>query len=298
MASKDYYALLGVERTASAEEIKKAYRKLALKYHPDRNKDDKAAEERFKEVNEAYAVLSDADKRKQYDTFGADGFQQRYSQEEIFRNFDFSRIFDDLGLGGRGGAFDFSSLFGRRGGAGRPSPVPGQHIESQLTVGFYEAFHGGERSLTVGGASGPETITVKIPRGVTTGKKLRVRGKGQPGRGGGATGDLLLRVIVAEHPVFRLVDGSRDLTMDLPVPLTTAVLGGQVEVTTPKGESRTLTIPAGTSGGKRVRIRGEGFPAVREGEAGDLYCQVAITVPQDLDDGQRAHFEALRDSGV
>ncbi|MGM0575082.1 MAG: DnaJ C-terminal domain-containing protein [Myxococcota bacterium] len=309
MPGKDYYEILGVDRKASEDEIKRAYRKLALKYHPDRNPDDEAAEERFKEVNEAYAVLSDAEKRKQYDMFGAEGFGQRFSQEDIFRNFDFGSIFDDLGLGG-GRGFDFRTIFGGGGprpggaqgfegfgfgGAGRRRPARGRNVESELTIGFHEAYHGGERSFTLSGADGPETITVKVPPGIKSGQKLRVAGKGQPAPGGGPRGDLLLEVEVAEHPVFRRKGD--DIEMELPVSVTTAALGGSAEVTLPGGETRRLKIPAGTSSGKRIRVRGSGFPK-RGGGSGDLYVRVMVDVPSDLTDEQREAFESLRQAGV
>ncbi|MEZ4265653.1 MAG: DnaJ C-terminal domain-containing protein [Myxococcota bacterium] len=305
MAARDYYETLGVERKASADEIKKAFRKLALQYHPDRNPDDKAAEERFKEVNEAYAVLSDADKRKQYDMFGAEGFGQRYSQEDIFQNFDFRSIFDDIG---GGGGFDFRSLFGGGGGNGGRAqggfnpfgggggrrPARGRDVESALTVGFHEAYHGGERSFTLKGPQGTETINVKVPAGIRSGQKMRVQGRGEPGPGGGQAGDLLLEVSVAEHPIYRRLGD--DVEMDLPVSVTTAVLGGSVEVTLPGGDTKRLKIPAATGSGKRIRIRGKGFP--KRGGAGDFYVRVMVDVPAELDDAQRAHFESLRDLGL
>ncbi|MCB9729135.1 MAG: DnaJ domain-containing protein [Deltaproteobacteria bacterium] len=301
MPGRDYYETLGVERKASADEIKKAFRKLALQFHPDRNPDDKSAEERFKEVNEAYAVLSDPEKRKQYDMFGAEGFGQRYSQEDIFRNFDFRSIFDELG----GGGFDFRSVFGGGNGGrsqggfnpfggGRRQVARGRDVESGLTVGFHEAYHGGERSFTLKGPQGTETINVKVPAGIRTGQKLRVQGRGEPGPGGGPAGDLLLEVTVADHPIYRR-DGD-DVEMDLPVGVTTAVLGGSVEVTLPGGDTKRLKIPPGTGSGKRIRIRGKGFPT--RGGAGDLYVRVMVDVPSALDDAQRAHFESLRELGL
>ena len=307
MASRDYYEILGVERKASQEELKKAFRKLAMKYHPDRNQDDPTAEDRFKEVNEAYAVLSDADKRKQYDMFGAEGFGQRFSQEDIFRNFDFSRIFDELGLGGRVGG-GFRNIFGgggpaqggRRGGfnpfAGGAAPAQkGRTLESELTIGFHESLNGSERSLHVTGPEGPEEISVKIPPGVKTGQKLRVRGKGETGMGGGPRGDLHLVVKVSDHPVFRR--NGDDIEMDLSVTLTTAVLGGTEEVPIPNEEPRTLRIPAGTAAGKRVRIRGYGFPK-KGGSKGDFFVKVSVDMPETLTDEQRSHFEALKASGL
>ena len=228
MAGKDYYAILGVERTASPEEIKKAFRTLAMKYHPDRNKDDKSAEERFKDINEAYAVLSDPEKRKQYDMFGAEGFGQRYSQEDIFRNFDLGRIFEDMGIGGgfrtifgggRRGGGGFNPFGGGRGGAGSR----GKDMESELTIGLLEAYGGSTRTFNVAGPGGTEEISVKIPPGIRTGQKLRVRGKGQSVMPGGPRGDLFLVVKIGDHPGYRLKGD--DIEMDLMVPLTVAVLG-------------------------------------------------------------------------
>ena len=300
MAGADYYAVLGVDKKATADEIKKAYRKLALKYHPDRNPDDAAAEESFKQISEAYAVLSDAEKRKQYDMFGAEGFGRRFSQEEIFSNFDLGRIFDDLGIGG----FDPRQIFGGGGGRGggfnpfggaRGRPAPrGKDVDSELTVGFHEAFHGGERAFTVTGPEGAESITVKVPKGIKTGQTLRVRGKGQPGARG--RGDLRLKVKVAEHPVYRR--SGDDVEMDLDVPMTAAALGGSIDVELPGGgEARRLKIPAGTTSGQRIRVRGQGFPR-KGGGAGDVYVRVMVEVPGALTDEQRQHLEALREAGL
>jgi len=298
MAAKDYYAILGVDRKASGDAIKKAFRKLALQYHPDRNEGDSAAEEKFKEINEAYAVLSDPEKRKQYDMFGAEGFGQRFTTEDIFSNFDFSRIFDDLGLGGgfrtifRGGGGGFNPF----GGGGRqPAPQRGQDVTSPLTIGFHEALMGGERSLTLQGPRGPETINVRIPKGITSGKKLRVKGHGQPGRFNGPRGDLFLEIQVADHPRFKL-DGI-DLHTTLPVRLSTLVLGGSVEVETPTGDVKNLKIAAGTAAGKKMRLKGQGFVALG-GKVGDLYATIVLDLPEALTDEQREHFEALKALGL
>ncbi len=300
MNGKDYYATLGVERKASADAIKKAFRKLALKYHPDRNADDKGAEEKFKEINEAYAVLSDPEKRKQYDMFGAEGFGQRFSTEDIFSNFDFGRIFDDLGLGGgfrtifQGGGGGGFNPFGA-GGRRQPPPQRGQNVTSPMTIGFHEALMGGERSLTLQGPGGPETINVRIPKGITSGKKLRIKGHGQTGRFRGPRGDLFLEIRVADHPRFRL-DGI-DLVTDLSIPLTTLILGGTVQVETPTGDVKTLKLAPGTTAGKRVRLKGQGFPALG-GKTGDLYATIIIDLPDELTDEQREHVEALKSLGL
>lgn len=298
--SKDYYKVLGVARDASAEDIKKAFRKLAMQYHPDRNKGPEA-EEKFKEVNEAYAVLSDAEKRKQYDMFGADNFGQRYSTEDIFSNFDFRSIFEDLGGGGGGGGggragFDFSSLFGRGGGRQQArgynpfaQQAAGGDVEAEITVTFHEAYHGGERDVVVDG----QDVRVRVPPGVRSGTRLRVRGKGQPGPGG--AGDLLITVHVGAHPVFRF--HGDDLEMDVHASLTDVVLGGSVEIETPDGHKQNLKIPPGTAPGQKMRLRGKGFPG-KGGAHGDLLARVTMKPPKELTPEQREHFEALRALGL
>jgi len=310
--AKDYYKLLGVARDASAEDIKKAFRKLAMQYHPDRNSAPEA-EAKFKEFNEAYAVLSDAEKRKQYDMFGAEGFGQRYTNEDIFSNFDFRSIFEDMGFaggteGGRGGggrSFDFSSIFGGggggapRGGARKGSGYnpfaqqqhAGGDAEAEVTVTFHEAFHGGEREVIV---DGNET-RVRIPRGVKSGTRLRVRGKGHAGPQGGSAGDLMLTVHVGAHPLFRF--HGDDLEMDVSVSISDVVLGTTVEIETPDGHKHNLKIPAGTSPGQKMRLRGKGFP-MKDGVFGDLLARVVMRTPKELSDEQRQHFEALRVLGL
>jgi curved DNA-binding protein len=213
MATRDYYEILGISKNASDDEMKKAYRKLAMKYHPDRNPNKKDAEERFKEINEAYAVLSDKEKRKQYDTFGAEGFHQRFTQEDIFRGFDFDEILSGL-FGGRGkrefrfgrGGFEFGDLFGGRGAhqdMGR-MPQRGEDILYELPITLEEAALGGEKRVSFQKESGGvEEIRVKIPKGITPGKKLRVAGKGAAGKNGAPAGDLYLQVSVMEHPVYQ-----------------------------------------------------------------------------------------------
>ncbi len=302
MAGKDYYKVLDLDSGASDAEIKKAYRKLAMKYHPDRNKGDEAAEERFKDISEAYAVLSDKDKKRQYDMFGAEGFGQRFSQEDIFQSFDFGSIFDDLGLGGQGG-FDIRSLFGGGAGGGfRPfggggvhrGPTRGQDSKSPLTISFHESFHGGERSLNLTGARGPEAISVKIPPGIKSGQKLRVRGKGQPGAHGGPHGDLFLEIQVSEHPTF--TRRGDHVEVELPIPMTTLVLGGSVEVELPSGERKRLKIPEATAPGQRLRVRGECFKT--KSAQGDALVRVQPVFPDEVTEDQRALFEALKESGL
>ncbi len=200
MTETDYYKLLGVEKQATASEIKKAYRKLAMKYHPDHSKGDKAAEDKFKQISEAYAVLSDKEKRQQYDTFGSAGFQQRYSQEDIFKNFDFSDIFRDLGFGGgmgkggRGTRFSFGGgdLFGNAFGRQPQQPAKGGDLVYELPLTVQEVYSGTEKSVSFQHEGRSEQMTVKIPRGMISGKKLRIAGKGQASMYGGSPGDLFI----------------------------------------------------------------------------------------------------------
>ncbi len=305
--AKDYYKLLGVSKDVSQDDLKKAFRKLAMQYHPDRNS-AKEAEDKFKEINEAYAVLSDPEKRKQYDMFGAEGFGQRFSNDDIFSNFDFRSIFEEMGAGGQGGGgqrgFDFSSMFGgfgrgQRGGGGQRGFNPfangasnaGSDAEAELTVTFHEAFHGGEREVVVGN----QDVKVRIPPGARTGTRLRVRGKGHPGQGGGAAGDLLIKVEVAPHPVYRFAGD--DLELDLDLSLTDVVLGTTIELTTPDGKKHDLKIPAGASAGQKLRLRGKGFPK-KDGGHSDLLARIVVKTPKELTEEQRTHFEALRKLGL
>ncbi|OEU75498.1 MAG: integrase, partial [Desulfuromonadales bacterium C00003068] len=226
----DYYATLGVDKSASDPEIKKAYRKLAVKYHPDKNAGDKKAEERFKEISEAYAVLSDTEKKQQYDQFGDSGFHQRYSQEDIFRGADFGDIF-----GGGGGDDIFSQLFGGgRGGQRRPNyqrqPAKGQDYVMRLNIPFRQAVSGGERMVNYQHNGQTEKIQVRIPIGIETGQKLRVSGKGGPSQSGGKTGDLLLEITVDKDPNF--TRDINNLTVQVVVPFTGLCLGTSATVTT------------------------------------------------------------------
>jgi curved DNA-binding protein len=324
MAKKDYYETLGVQRSATPDELKQAFRRLALKYHPDKNPGDSSAEERFKDLNEAYAVLSDPEKRKQYDSFGADGFRQRFSQEDIFRDFDLSSIFGDMGGGQAGFGGDiFSTLFGGRGrrrsargrnpfgnadfgsfdggagpfGGADPRSTRGQDFQQVMEISFNEAVLGGQRRVSLSTPSGGrEDLTVRIPPGVTDGKRLRLAGKGGPAMGpGGDPGDLFLEIRVASHPTFRR-DG-RDLIVEQTISLTQAVLGGQVTVPTLSGETKQLRVPAGSQGDTRLRMRGLGVPAHNGTPAGDQYVVLKVKLPRKLSQEQRELFEKLQATG-
>jgi curved DNA-binding protein len=315
--SKDYYKLLGVSRSASAEEIKKAYRKLAMKYHPDRNKENKEAETKFKEISEAYAVLSDPEKRKQYDMFGAEGFQQRFTQEDIFKGFDFSDIFQEFGFGnfggrkrgGGSGIFEnlfsgasagsgyrsksdpFSSFFGGFGGGART--VKGQDVVYELPVHLHDIVQTNQKTISyrVGGRN--EQVKVRIPAGIADGKKLRLSGMGQPGPEGGARGDLYIKIKVLNDPVFRR-EGD-DLHLNKEIPFSEAVLGTTIEVPTIDGKRLNLKIPAGSQSGSKMRLRGQGMPRTPGGGRGDAYVKLQVAVPKQLSKKQQELIEKLRE---
>ncbi len=289
MAHRDLYDILGVARTASADELKRAYRKLAKRYHPDVNPGDKASEERFKELSAAFEVLSDPKRRKLYDEFGPDslrtGFDEKRAEEyRRYRSqgvppggvpFDFG---DFRTVNVDGGAFDFSSIFGEIFGQGsrrrgQHFPEDGERVEAELEVALREAVLGGERDLRVGN----RTLRVKIPAGVGDGSQIRLAGQGGPGQHGGRPGDLFLKVRLAEHPLLRR-DG-RDLSLDLPVTVPEAVDGAEVTLPTFEGPVR-FRVPPGSQSGKRIRLKGKGLPDLRGGARGDLYAVVRIVLPE------------------
>lgn len=299
MPQRDLYDILGVPRTASPDEIKRAYRKLAKRYHPDVNPGDKAAEERFKELTAASEVLSDPKRRKLYDEFGPDalrtGFDEKRAEEyRRYRSqgippggmpFDFGD-FRTVNVGGMGD-FDFSSIFGdlfgqaagrRRGG---PFPADGANAEAELEVTLREAVLGGERELRVEG----KTLRVKIPAGVTDGSQIRLSGQGGPGRHGGKAGDLFLKVRLAEHPLVRRE--GRDLFLDLPVTVPEAVDGAEVTLPTFEGPVR-FRVPPGSQSGKKIRLRGKGLPDLRGGARGDMYAVVKIVLPEPSEKLEKA----------
>jgi curved DNA-binding protein len=310
MASvRDFYEILGVSRTATQDEIQRAYRKLARAHHPDVNKDP-GAEERFKEISEAYDVLSDPETRRRYDAFGP----------------DFRRIPDDVdpdtwnraaaGAGGRGGgagagrragrgpAADtgftagfgedinlddlFGGMFGSRAGRGW-GPIPGADQEAVIELTVEEAYRGTRRSVTLEGGGQTRTLEVTIPAGVTNGQRIRLAGQGGRGTEGASAGDLYLIVRIAPHPKYR-VEG-RDLYVELPLAPWEAALGTTAAVDTPDGEAK-VKVPAGTSSGRRLRLRGRGLPNPR-GKPGDLFAEVRIVVPRELSAQERRLFEEL-----
>jgi curved DNA-binding protein len=321
MSDKDYYKILGVDKKASEEEIKKAYRKLAMKYHPDRNKGDKKAEDKFKELSEAYAVLSDKEKKKQYDTYGSAGFQQRYSQEDIFQGFDFSNLFREFGLGGgfenifgqraghpgrgggykthtftRGGgpSFDYGDAYAQCGGAARPHRGADQMYE--LSISLKEAALGVEKQLSFPFGKNMEKVMVKIPAGITTGKKLRIPGKGEAGMAGGSAGDLFIQIKVQEDPVFKLED--QNLVVEKEVTFTEAALGTQLAVPTMEGKSLQVKIPPGTQPFSKLRLKGYGLPILGGKGKGDQFIKILVKVPKKLSDHQKKLLEELAKEGL
>lgn len=290
--AKDYYKTLGVDRNADAQAIKKAFRRLAKQYHPDANPDNPDAETKFKEINQAYEVLSDPEKRKMYDQLGPDfaryqgvpnnggGFNGQYTNVDMDEG-AFGDLFEQIfgGIGGR-------NRGGRTGGFGGV-PAKGRDIEQDVSVSLQEAFEGTTRFITKNG----RRIKATIPAGVTSGTKVRLSGEGEPGSAG--PGDLFL--VVTVQPDSRYEVNGVDITTDVRVDVFTAMLGGNAEVATLDGNIR-LKIPAGTQSGQKMRLSGKGMPVMRKkGERGDLYARVMITVPKDLTDEQRQLVQQLRD---
>lgn len=307
----DYYALLGVAKEATPEEIKKAYRKLAMQFHPDRNQGDKAAEEKFKQVSEAYAVLSDPEKRKKYNAFGsADAFSQNVSTDDIFRDFNLDDILSQFGMkssgwgnfkarrgpgGGGGGGSIFDDLMGAGGATTRERAVKkGDDAEVALTIPFHDAMFGGERPLVLRIGGEERKLTVKIPAGICSGKKLRVRGEGH--RSAGGNGDLHLLVTVEADPRFER--RGDDLHTSAQVPFSTLLLGGSADVDTLAGKKR-IKVTGGQPSGIQVRVRGQGAPVLgKSDERGDLYVRLEAHVEGPLSDEQRAAAERLREVGL
>jgi len=321
MASKDYYSILGVNRGASEREIKQAYRRLARRYHPDVNPGDKSAEARFKQINEAYEVLSDKEKRQKYDQFGdqwqyADQFAQAGGQQSPFRDFSqaggaqrFHFEGDDLGS-------LFGDLFGSRTGSRRSRPSRGQNVDHSVEVTLEEAYHGTNRTIALrseqpcsscrgtgriqnvpcsvcrgaGVVSVVKRLEVKIPRGVKDGSRVRIAGKGQTGYAGGASGDLYLVVSVRPHQRFERQGDN--LYEEVPVPLTVAVLGGEVQVPTLKGRVA-LKIPVETQNGRAFRLKGQGMPHLGNSTYGDLLAKVSVVLPTKLSEEEKKLFEQL-----
>jgi curved DNA-binding protein len=304
--TEDYYQILGLKKDASAEDIKKAYRKLAMKYHPDHTKGDKAAEETFKKISEAYAVLSDKEKRKEYDTFGAEGFRQRFSQEDIFKGFDFGNVFREFGFGsdffsgrGRGGGMRFNfgggSPFGSQ-SRQQQARMKGSDLVYELPLTLREIATGINKTIGLQHQGHSEKITVKIPKGMITGKKLRLAGKGSPSPLGGPPGDLFIQAKLLSDPVYSLEN--YDLHMNYELKLSEAVLGTRISVPTLEGKELSLKIPPGTKAGTKMRMPGHGLPHMKGNKKGDLYVKIQIKLPKKLTKEQRNLIEKLAEAGL
>jgi curved DNA-binding protein len=314
---EDYYKTLGIEKSASAEDIKKAYRKLALKWHPDKNPNNKAAEDKFKKINEAYAVLSDSEKRKEYDTYGsADQFRQRYTQEDIFRGFDLNDILRGFGFGdsgGRGGARTFRT--GRGGGSFTFSqgdsfsdlfegerqryahmPQKGQDFEYNLSITLEESVLGAEKKLALQKDAGVEEINFKVPPGINTGKKLRLAGKGATGIDGGPPGDLYININILPHPIFAR-DGN-DVYIEKSINFTQAALGTSIDIPTLDGSVKRIKIPPGTQNNTKIRMKGYGVPGLKGTGKGDQFVKITINVPKKLTDRQLQLVNKLAEEGL
>ncbi|HWF87045.1 MAG TPA: DnaJ C-terminal domain-containing protein [Vicinamibacterales bacterium] len=325
MEFKDYYSTLGVAKTATDKELKQAYRKLARKHHPDVNPSDKSAETRFKEINEAYEVLGDPVKRKKYDELGSNWRQ--YEQAGAGAGFDPRQAGGAYGApfgGGQPGGYrtmteeemheifgddspfsDFFQTFfggagpGAAGGAesgrarGRSRARQGRDVEQELELGLEDAYHGARRRFSIDYDGQARTVDVRIPAGVTDGSRVRVAGEGEHGTGGAKSGDLYFRIRLTPHPKFERK--GKDLYVRVPIPLTTAVLGGEAEVTTLGGKSLRLKIPPTTQNGQVFRLKGHGMPtAGKPDQHGDLYATAEVQLPRELTAEMRTHFEALK----
>ena len=298
--AQDYYQLLGIKKGASQGEIKKAYRKLAMKYHPDHTKGDKAAEEKFKKISEAYAVLSDKEKRKEYDTFGAEGFRQRFSQEDIFRGFDFGDVFREFGFGGgRGGGMRFNfgggSPFGSQ-ARQQQARMKGSDLVYELPLTLKEVANGTSKTVSLQHQGYSEKVTVKIPKGLISGKKLRLAGKGSPSPLGGPPGDLFIRAKVLNDPLYHAE--KYDLHMNQELKLSEAVLGTHISVPTLDDKQLSLKIPPGTKPGTKMRMSGHGLPHMKGNKKGDLYVKIQIKLPRQLTDEQKKLIEQLAETGL
>jgi len=328
MEFKDYYATLGVPKTASAKEIKQAFRKMARKYHPDVNPGDKSAESRFKEINEAYEVVGDAEKRKKYDELGSNWkmYEQAQRGGGGGAGFDPSQWGGNFGGGGGSGAGQgsyrtmtaeemrdlfgnedpFSDFFhaffaggepemrgrGGRAGSRASGRRQGRDLEHPLELSIEDAYRGATRRLSVEHDGQTRNVDVRIPPGVGEGSRVRVSGEGEQGAGGGGSGDLYLRIHIA--PDTRFERKGQDLHAKVRVPVTTAVLGGEADVAGPTGKPIRLRIPPGTQNGQVFRLRGKGMPRVgKPDEFGDLYATVEAELPRQLTPEERSHYEAL-----
>lgn len=299
MEYKDYYSVLGVTKTATQGEIKKAYRNLAKKYHPDKTNGNSSLEEKFKEISEAYQVLSNAENRKKYDAMGANWKQQQ--EANASGGFDFSQYYSNRGGQGRHQSFEgdpenfsdfFNNIFGggySQGGSRRASPRKGQNYSAQMDMSLLEAYKGCSRIINVNG----KKLRITTKPGTRNGQRIKLVGKGSGGINGGPAGDLIITIQITSDNKYKR-DGN-NLHIELPVNLYTAVLGGVIEVSTLNGIVK-MNIPRGTQGGKILRLRGKGMPIYGKlGQFGDLYVQISIEIPNNLTEDEEKLFVKLKE---
>lgn len=304
--ANDFYATLGVKKGASQDDIRKAYKKLAREYHPDVKPDDAAAAKKFKEIQEAYAVLGDKQKREQYDkygrVFGSGGQGGPFPGGNPFGggggSFDMEDLFGGLFGGAGGGANPFGGGGNPFGGGGRhrQRAQSGQDIKAEIVVPFHVAMNGGEHEITLTRNNSHERLSVKIPAGVNDGQAIRLSGQGHPGQGGGRPGNLLVTIKVADHPWFKR-EGN-NLVVEIPITPAEAALGAKVEVPTLHEGELLLTIPPGTSSGARLRLRGKGVVDAKTKKQGDELVVVKIVLPKVISDEQKALYEQLAETEV
>jgi curved DNA-binding protein len=293
----DYYSVLGVPKGSSDEEIKKAYRKQAMKYHPDRNEGDTKAESKFKDISEAYAVLSDKKKRQEYDQFGSEGFHQKFSREDIFRDFDVNDILRGFGFGSNAGnPFQGGGFPGGGNPFQRPNPrnIKPPTLVKELSIGFEEAALGAQRNISISRNGIIEETSIKIPSGVTNGKILRLTGKGHLSPDGKNQGDLHLKIKVNPHPIFRR-DG-QNVIIDSDIKLTDAILGATIEVQTLNG-IKSVKIPPGVQNNSKLRLKAVGIIS-SSGIQGDQLVNIKIAIPKELTEEQIKHIQFLKDTGI
>lgn len=316
--SEDYYKILGVDKNSGVDDIKKAYRKLALKWHPDKNPNNKAAEENFKKISEAYAVLSDSEKRKNYDIYGsADQFRQRYSQEDIFKDFDLNDILRSFGFGGfrrgggsrtfrttggggfnsySGGGDPFSDLFGGGSQSFSHTPQKGQDLQYNLSITLEESVFGADKKLALQKEDSVEEINIKIPPGINAGKKLRLTGKGGSGIDSGPPGDLYLNISILPHPIFAR-DGN-DLHIEKTISYTQAVLGTTIDIPTIEGTTKRIKVSPGTQNNTKIRMKGYGVSGLKGSGKGDQFVKVTVNIPKKLNESQSQLIKKLSEEGL
>lgn len=291
----DYYSVLGINKGSSDDEIKKAYRKQAMKYHPDRNEGDSKAESKFKDISEAYAVLSDKKKRREYDQFGSEGFHQKFSQEDIFRDFDVNDILRGFGFGsnpsqGRGSFPGGGNHFQRP----HPESVKPPTLIKDLSIGFEEAALGAQRNIAISRNGVVEETSIKIPSGISNGKILRLHGKGHLSPDGKNQGDLHLKIRVLPHPLFSR--DAQNVIVNSDIKLTDALLGTTIEVQTLNG-IKSVKIPSGTQNNSKLRLKEVGIKS-SSGVQGDQLVNIKIAIPKNLTEEQIKHIQYLKDTGI